>query len=85
LNFLNFSIESRQKGKRKSIQRLYQEPIYKEGLPSKIVAHQRARFVYVMPKFSLSNDRRVLLELNEKNGERKVELKIAHRFVNNPD
>jgi hypothetical protein len=84
LNFLNLSIETRQKGKRKSLQRLYQEPVFKAGLPSKIGANEKARFVYVMPKFSLSNDRRVLLELNEKNGERNVKLKIGHRFVNNP-
>ena len=36
LNFLNLSIETRQKGKRKSLQRLYQEPMYKHNLPSKI-------------------------------------------------
>ena len=85
LNFLNLSIESRQKGKKKSLQRLYQEPIYKHHLPSKIAEGQMTRFVYLLPKFSLSNDRRVLLELNEKDGERNIELKISHRFINNPD
>ena len=85
LNFLNLSIETRQKGKRKSLQSLYQEPIYKQHLPSQIAEGKMVRFVYVMPKFSMSNDRRVLLELNEKNGERNIELKISHRFINNPD
>jgi len=85
LNFLNLSIETRLKGKRKSIQRLYQEPIFKCELPSKIAENENARFVIVIPKFSLSNDRRVLLELNEKNGERNIELKISHRYINNPD
>tara|TARA_R110002051_G_scaffold63132_1_gene114892 strand:- start:12510 stop:13334 length:825 start_codon:yes stop_codon:yes gene_type:complete len=85
VNFLNLSIETRQKGKRKSLQRLYQEPIFKSDLPSKIIAHETNRFVFVMSKFSLSNNRRVLLELNEKNGERNVELKVAHRFINNPE
>lgn len=85
LNFLDLSIETRQKGKRKSLQAIYKEPIYVEGLPSKIGAQKTARFVYVMSKFSLSNNRRVLLELNEKDGERNVELKINHRFINNPD
>ena len=58
LNFLNLSIETRQKGKRKSLQRLYQEPIFIQNLPSKIVENETVRFVYVLPKFSLSNDRR---------------------------
>ena len=85
LNFLNLSIETRQKGKRKSLQRLYQEPIFIQNLPSKIVENETVRFVYVLPKFSLSNDRRVILELNEKDGERNIELKVSHRYINNPN
>ncbi|GFD72659.1 hypothetical protein KUL113_20790 [Tenacibaculum sp. KUL113] len=85
LNFLNLSIETRQKGKRKSLQRLYQEPIYKHLLPSKIVEGKMVRLVYVMHKFSLSNERRAILELNEKGGERNIELKISHRYINNPN
>ncbi|WP_282148825.1 DUF4138 domain-containing protein [Algibacter lectus] len=85
LNFLNLSIETRQKGKKKSLQRLYQEPIFKHHLPSKIAVNETVRFIYVMPKFSLSNDRRVILELNEKAGERNIELKISHKYINNPN
>jgi len=39
----------------------------------------------VLPKFSISNDRRAVLEINEKNGERHLKLKISHRFINNPN
>ncbi|MFV8281073.1 DUF4138 domain-containing protein [Christiangramia marina] len=85
LNFLNLSIETRQNGKRKSLQRLYQEPIYKHNLPSKIMENETARFVYVLPKFSLSNDRRAILELNEKDGERNIKMKLSHRYINNPN
>jgi hypothetical protein len=85
LNFLNFSVETRQKGKKKSLQRLLKEAIFKYNLPSKIAVNETLRFIYVMPKFSLSNDRRVILELNEKAGERNIEMKIAHKFINNPN
>ncbi len=85
MNFLNLSVETRAKGKMKSIQRLYQEPLYKHKLPSKIAEGEMVRFVYVLPKFSLSNDRRAILELNEKDGERNVELKLSHRYINNPN
>jgi len=85
LNFLNLSIETRQKGKRKSLQSLYQEPIYKQHLPSKIAEGKMVRFVYVMPKFSLSDDRKAILELNEKDGERNIKLNISHRYINNPN
>lgn len=85
LNFLNLSIETRKKGKKKSLQRLYQKPIYKHNLPDKILENGTVSFVYVMSKFSLSNDRRAILELNEKNGERNLKLKISHRYINNPN
>jgi hypothetical protein len=85
LNFLDLSIETRQKGKKKSLQRLYQKPIYKYNLPSKIAEGKTIRFVYVLSKFSLSNDRRAILELNEKDGERNIELNISHRYINNPN
>ena len=85
LNFLNLSIETRQKGKKKSLQRLYKKPIFKYNLPSKIVVNETVRFVYVMPKFSLSNDRRIILELNEKDGERNIDMKISHKYINNPN
>jgi len=85
LNFMNLSIETRQKSKRKSLQRLYLEPIFKYNLPSKIREKETVRFTYVMSKFSLSKDRRVILELNENNGERNIKLKVSHRFINNPN
>lgn len=85
LNFLNLSVETRQKGKRKSLQRIYKEPLHKHRLPSKIKKGTTERLVYVMPKFSMSDERRVVLELNEKNGERDIKLKIPHRLINNPN
>lgn len=85
LNFLKLSIETRQKGKRKSLQRLYQEPLFKHNLPFKIKENETVRFVYVLSKFSLSNDHRAILELHEKDGERNIELKISHSYINNPN
>lgn len=85
LNFLSLSTESRQKGKKKSVQRLYLKPNFVHNLPTKIIENETERFIYVMPKFSLSNDHRVILELNEKDGERNIEMKISHKYINNPN
>tara|TARA_R110002051_G_scaffold194984_1_gene263217 strand:- start:2020 stop:2853 length:834 start_codon:yes stop_codon:yes gene_type:complete len=85
LNFLNFSVETRQKGKKKSLQKLYQEPLFRYNVPSRISKYETVRLVYVLPKFSLSSERRVVLELNEKDGERNLNLKIAYRIINNPN
>lgn len=85
LNFLELSTQTRQKGKRTSVQTLLKQPLHQFNAPAMIKANQTKRFVYVFSKFSLSNDRRAVLELNEKNGARDVALKISHRFINNPD
>tara|TARA_R110002020_G_scaffold224695_3_gene434520 strand:- start:2294 stop:3145 length:852 start_codon:yes stop_codon:yes gene_type:complete len=85
VNFLNITVESRSKGKRKSSQRVLKKPKLTYQLPEKIKKGEQAHFVYVLPKFSLSSDQRILVQLNEKNGERNLELKISHRFINNPN
>ncbi len=85
LNFLNFSVETRQKGKKKSLQRIYQEPLFVFNRPTKIAENETVRLVYVLPKFSLSNDRRTVLELNENKGERNLKLKVSHKYINNPN
>ncbi|HUI33495.1 MAG TPA: DUF4138 domain-containing protein, partial [Dysgonamonadaceae bacterium] len=85
VNFLNLSTITRQKGKKRSLQKLYHEPLFRHRMPSKIAKNETVRLVYVLPKFSLSNQRRAVLELNEKDGERHIALKIAHRHINNPN
>ena len=85
VNFLNLYLETRRKGKKKSLQSLQQEPIFKYKLPSRIGEDDVARFVYVMPKFSIDKDRRLVLELNEKRGERNIELKLSHHYINHPN
>ena len=85
LNFLNLSVETRQKGKKKSLQKLFQTPIFKYNVPSRIAEGKVARLVYVMPKFSIGDDRRLVVELNEKDGERDLKLKVSHKYINNPN
>ena len=85
VNFLNLTIQTRKKGKKKSLQSLYLEPVFKYNLPLKIKENQTIKLVYVVPKFSISDERLVLLELNEKNGERNLKLKISDKTINNPN
>jgi len=84
LNFLDISTQTRKQGKKKSLQRISQFPNFKYGVPTKVAENQIKRMVYVLPKFSLSNDKMVVLELNEKNGERNLKLKVSNKYINNP-
>lgn len=85
LDFLELSTQIKQKGKRKSMQKLVQRPIIKYNLPHKVQKGHTARFVYVLPKFSLADDKVVILDLQEKNGERDLELAVKQRYINNPN
>ncbi|QYA26724.1 DUF4138 domain-containing protein [Gramella sp. MT6] len=85
LDFLKFYTQTRKQGKKKSIQKLEIEPLYVYRLPVMIPEQQSRRMVFVVPKFSLANDKQLLVELKELNGERAVELIVKPRFINNPN
>ncbi|MCK7591329.1 DUF4138 domain-containing protein [Subsaxibacter sp. CAU 1640] len=85
LNYLNFYVATRKKGKKKSLQNLNKEALFKYHEPSKVLENETVRMVFVLPKFSISKERVVILELDEKNGERNLKLKISHKTINNPN
>lgn len=85
LNFLKFFTETKKQGKRKSIQKLEKQPVYTHQVPLKVLENETRRMVFVFPKFSLANDKRLIVELNEKNGERSFKLNVKTRFINNPN
>ncbi|WP_316928437.1 DUF4138 domain-containing protein [Gillisia sp. CAL575] len=85
VNFLELSVQTEKNGKRKSMQKLVQEPSLKFQMPEIIKEGQSARFIYVLPKFSIADDKVVMLDLNEKNGERNLKLKVKQRFINSPN
>lgn len=85
LDFLKFYTQTRKQGKKKSIQKLEIEPLYVHRLPVKIPEQESRRMVFVVPKFSLANDKQLLVELKERYGERALTLKVKPRFINNPN
>ena len=83
--FLNVSVETRKQGRKKSIQKLPVSPVYKHLVPEIIPQKKTNRFIYVLPKFSIAEDKIVVIDLKEQQGERDIKLKIKKRFVNNPN
>lgn len=83
--FLTISVETRKRTKKKSIQKLPLEPVYKYRVPEKIPQGKSSKFVYILPKFSISEDKVVVIDLKEENGARDIKLKIKKRFINNPN
>ncbi|MEP6262869.1 MAG: DUF4138 domain-containing protein [Gillisia sp.] len=85
VNYLNIAVETRQKGKKKSIQKLTKEPFYRFQEPAKILKGKTSRFVYVLPKFAIAEDKVVIIDLKEQNGERDIKLKLNQKIINNPN
>lgn len=67
------------------MQNLQKEPVFKYNLPTKINKKQVKKLIYVLPKFSINNQHLVILQLNEKNGERNLKLKVSSKYINNPN
>jgi len=60
--------------KRSSYQKLGMEPVYRHQMPLMVKTGHKQRFVYVLPKFTLGNREKLLVELREKRGSRQVVL-----------
>ncbi|EIJ38699.1 hypothetical protein JoomaDRAFT_1689 [Galbibacter orientalis DSM 19592] len=73
-DFLKVYSVSGNKKRKSSYQRLEMKPIYICNHPNKIWNGQSLRFVYVLPKFVLGDKEKLLMELQELNGSRKVTL-----------
>ena len=84
VDFLQMSIRTGKKGKTKSMQSLRQEPLFCYHFPTHIKGQTSTELVYVVPKFSLPSGKFVVVELNERMGERNLKLKIRKKFINHP-
>lgn len=85
LNLLDISVANNRKRKRKSAQTILKKPIFTYQLLSRIPRKSTKRIVYVLPKFSINDEKKVIIELNEFAGERNLILDIPQRNINNPD
>jgi hypothetical protein len=74
IDYLNIYRTNGNNKRKASFQRLQQEVIYKHKIPSMIKDKQLKRFVYVLPKFVLGDNERLMIEMKELKGSRKVVL-----------
>lgn len=85
INYLNFYITSRNKKKNTTTQTIPYKSKYIHNLPTKIKAGENIEVVYVYQKFSINENKILLIEMTEDNGERNVKLEIPNTFINNPN
>src|SRR5690606_41289055 len=75
VDFVEVFKEQGNSGRRSSYQKTKLAPLFKYQMPNIVRVGQRHRFVYVLPKFTLGDKERLLIELRERNGSRKVVLR----------
>lgn len=74
IDYLNIYRVNGNNKRKASYQRLLQDGIYKHKMPCSIKDGKSWRFVYVVPKFVLEDNEKLMLELKELKGSRKVVL-----------
>jgi len=75
VDFLNVYRVSGNKKRKASYQKLSLNPIYKHELPETVRHGETTRFIYVFDKFTLGDNEKVLIKLQEENGSRLIEMK----------
>jgi hypothetical protein len=75
IDYLNIYKTNGNKKRKASFQRLQQEVIYKHEIPKSIMNGLHQRFVYVLPKFVLGDNEKLMIELQELKGSRSVSLR----------
>lgn len=85
LNYLNFYTVSKNKKRNAVSQMIPYTAKYVHNLPSRVSALSSQEVVFVYSKFSLNENKLLLIELSEDNGERNVFLEIPNTFINNPN
>lgn len=72
IDYLNIYRINGNKKRKASFQRLEQKVVHKHKMPYQVKTGEKKRFVYVLPKFVLGDNEKLMIELKELNGNRKI-------------
>jgi len=81
VDFIKFFVKPRKKGKRSTIQDVEILPKSSFNAPNTLTDADSGLFVFVFDKFTLSGDKKLVVEMWERNGERSIELEIGNRAL----
>lgn len=84
INYLNFYINSKNKNRKTTSQTINYKYKFAYNVPQKLFAGKTSEAVFVYNKFSINENKILLIEMAEVNGERTVLLEIPNSFINNP-
>jgi conjugative transposon TraN protein len=77
--FIQFSIRDKKLGKRTAIQESVL--VFSWGATKPVLGNDRETYVFAFPAFTISNQKKLVFQMEEKNGERAILLDIPSRTV----
>lgn len=75
------SIKDKQKSKRTATQEIPLQPVFTTGLQQSVGADTARHIIFALPKFTLADNKYLLLHLTEQNGGRDISLRIKNRHL----
>ncbi len=81
LDALHFIIKDKQKGKRTATQEQPLQPVYITGIHQGIGANAKQDIIIALPKFTLPDNKFLLINISEKNGGRDLSLHVKDRHL----
>jgi conjugative transposon TraN protein len=83
IDFIRFFIRDKKKGKRTAIQEIELKPIYTVGNLNKVAAETSSTVVFALDKFTIPDAKKLMLQINEKNGGRHFSIRIKNKELMN--
>jgi conjugative transposon TraN protein len=81
IDYLRFTIQDRKKGKRTSTQEVTLNRLWPAGALQELKGQTRETVVIAFTRFTVPDDKFLLVELGEKNGGRELQLRINHHHL----
>ena len=81
IDALSFVIKDKQKGKRTATQETPLQPLYTTGVQQSIGANAKRDIIIALPKFTLPDNKYLLISITEKNGGRNLSLHVKDRHL----
>lgn len=81
IDFIRFFIRDKKKAKRSAVQEIELKPIYKVGNTISVFANTASVMVFALDKFTVPDEKELMLQINEKNGGRHFSIRIKNKHL----
>lgn len=81
IDFMRLYIQDAKKSKKTAIQQLEQNVLFTFDYPEEIPAHEKRSFVVAVNKFTIPDKKRLVIEIQEKNGGRHFFFKLKNKSI----